>query len=151
MITTYGVNLPQQILGGKIQEIAKRYHEGDSTLYLMAASSFRIPYWDWATDSNLPPATTWPEITVNAPDGEQTIPNPLYSFTWPSLPLDHDPAWFPTTDDPGLWNSTGTQRDLNPSGNLILVVESLREKVVSKLRLDSLLVDKRSHDTENCV
>ncbi|KAK6199146.1 hypothetical protein LQW54_010067 [Pestalotiopsis sp. IQ-011] len=99
----------------------------------MAANSFRIPYWDWATDSNLPPATTWPEITVNTPDGEQTILNPLYSFTWPSFPLDHDPAWFPTTDDPGLWNSTGTQRDLNPSGNLALVVESLREKVYTVL------------------
>lgn len=109
----------------------------------MAANSFRIPYWDWATDSNLPPATTWPEITVNTPEGEQTIPNPLYSFTWPNFPLDHDPAWFPTTDDPGLWNSTGTQRDLNPSGNLTLVVESLREKVVSKLYLDSLPVDKQ--------
>ncbi|KAF2999136.1 hypothetical protein E8E14_005792 [Neopestalotiopsis sp. 37M] len=113
------------------QVAARRYTGGDAALYLAAANSFRIPFWDWATDSNLPPATTWPEITVNAPGGQQTVPNPLYSFVWPSFPLDHDPAWFPTTDDAVLWNSTGTQRQLSPRGNLSLVVTSLQDKVYS--------------------
>ncbi|KAK6073363.1 hypothetical protein SCUP234_08702 [Seiridium cupressi] len=129
--------LYEQILGRKVQDIANEYTGDDAAQYMTAAESFRIPFWDWADDSNLPPSTTWPEINVNTPKGKETVPNPLYSFKWPEFPLNNDPDWFPTTTDgPVYWNSTGSQRLIhgdNSQGNLGLNTGNLQDKVYSVL------------------
>lgn len=72
-------------------------------------------------------------MTVNTPDGKDTIPNPLHSFRWPNFPLDHGPAWFPTNNDPVFWNYTGTQRRINGdagNGTLDITLGGLQDKVV---------------------
>lgn len=118
-----------------MQDIALRYRGDDAASYRSAAATFRVPYWDWATDANLPPATASVNITVTTPDGEDTIPNPLHSFKWPNFPLKHDPEWFPTDDNVTFWNCTGTQRLLNGdsgNGTTALSLGGLQDKVVSE-------------------
>jgi tyrosinase len=57
-----------------------------------AAATLRMPYWDWAMDPGngqptVPTAIRDQQVTVIKPSGEQTINNPLYSYTWgDSLP-----------------------------------------------------------------
>jgi hypothetical protein len=124
----------QQVLEKHAQQIASRYTADKAALYKVAAQTLRIPYWDWAVDATLPPPTTQPEIVVNNPGGRTTIPNPLYSFTWPR-PLKHDPDWFPTSDDPRLWNYSDTQRPINgdnSASKLGLDNNQLRDQVESR-------------------
>lgn len=82
----------QNILYSKIQDIASLWPDvEDRTRYQAAASNFRIPYWDWATN---PPAgeSVLPRsiggsafVDVNGPNGEQRIANPLYSYEFKPL------------------------------------------------------------------
>src|SRR6266480_3220044 len=55
--------------------------------YRAAASTLRIPYWDWAMSppsgqNSLPDSVAQPTITVTTPNGTQTIDNPLYAYTF---------------------------------------------------------------------
>ncbi len=52
-----------------------------------AAASLRLPYWDWAMDppagqNDVPDSIAQPSIQVITPNGTQTIPNPLYQYTF---------------------------------------------------------------------
>ncbi|KAI2468351.1 Di-copper centre-containing protein [Annulohypoxylon bovei var. microspora] len=79
---------PQQILGSEIQRIAAQYTDRrNSSAYREAARAFRLPYWDWATDAQLPPSCAARNVTVNGPRGSLTLRNPLYSYRWPTYPL----------------------------------------------------------------
>ena len=56
-----------------------------------AASTLRLPYWDWAAipangGPDLPPSITNAQVTINGQNGQQTINNPLFrhDFTDPS-------------------------------------------------------------------
>jgi hypothetical protein len=42
-----------------------------------------MPYWDWAEDATVPDFMGDSEITVEGPDGPETLDNPLYSFVFP--------------------------------------------------------------------
>ncbi|KAH8662913.1 hypothetical protein BGZ60DRAFT_412262 [Tricladium varicosporioides] len=70
----------EQVLGTYIQNIAQQYPPELRQRYQAAADNFRIPYWDWASDSQVPPAITQPQIQVTTPTGIQTITNPLYQY-----------------------------------------------------------------------
>jgi hypothetical protein len=68
------------------QDAANEFPEGaERDRYVAAANTLRIPYWDWA---KLPPSgqhstpdfLSSPSITVNTPNGSQTIYNPLYTY-----------------------------------------------------------------------
>lgn len=57
----------------------------------MAASQFRLPYWDWARKQDysknfaIPQVCTFDCVDVTLPgDQKQTIPNPLVGFTNPT-------------------------------------------------------------------
>ncbi|RYP93356.1 hypothetical protein DL770_000545 [Monosporascus sp. CRB-9-2] len=78
----------QQILGQKVQQLANEYSGKDASAYKAAGQTFRLPYWDWASDARIPPCCTRQNITVNAPKGPITIRNPLYSYKWHQYPLD---------------------------------------------------------------
>jgi hypothetical protein len=75
----------QQALVTKAQEIASRYPPNEVSRYQAAAEVLRIPYWDWATDPNMPSVIagssvqirTWPNATQ-----EQVI-NPLFDYDYP--------------------------------------------------------------------
>lgn len=85
--------LYEQVLYDIIQQIAafwpadSRQHQ-----YVAAAANFRIPYWDWAAvpptgQSVVPPSVYGSAtMTVNGPNGQQVIANPLYAYHF--TPLD---------------------------------------------------------------
>ncbi|KAK3333928.1 hypothetical protein B0T19DRAFT_491238 [Cercophora scortea] len=74
------VALFEQTLVSHAVAIASQYPANIAPTYLSAAQTLRQPYWDWAAEPLLPPATTTPNITITSPRGSITIPNPLYSY-----------------------------------------------------------------------
>ena len=55
--------------------------------YVAAATTLRLPYWDWAMNppngqNTLPDTIAQPTIVVATPNGSQTINNPLYSYNF---------------------------------------------------------------------
>ncbi|KAK4179427.1 putative tyrosinase [Triangularia setosa] len=76
------VALYEQLLVARAVEIASRYPPDMLPEYMAAAESLRQPYWDWAMNPTLPPAATRINMTVRAPEGLKTIPNPLYSYVY---------------------------------------------------------------------
>lgn len=92
----------QQILNSAIQQIASQYSGDAKTKYQQAASTFRLPYWDWAIT---PPDASFPSsisssgsVDVVAPgdDGSpvtKSILNPLYSYS-PDLSYVNKGGWF---------------------------------------------------------
>lgn len=62
------------------QKIAASYPEKDRAKYVTAAKTLRIPYWDWASNPDIPRSMTTSKINVNTPTGMQSIDNPLYQY-----------------------------------------------------------------------
>lgn len=67
--------------------------ETEKRLYRLAASDFRVPYWDWSRsppdgETHLPDVFWNPIIEQSGPNGVQKIRNPLYSYYF--HPLDQD-------------------------------------------------------------
>ncbi|KAI5922786.1 Di-copper centre-containing protein [Camillea tinctor] len=103
------VALYEGILGEQVRQLAEEYTGDDAFTYQDAAQKFRVPFWDWASDSNLPNACVEEAITVNGPEGQITLHNPLYNYRWQTYPL--DPTKFPGSEN---WGPT-TTRD-GPNG-----------------------------------
>lgn len=66
-------------------EVAQSYPASSRARMVAAQKTLRLPYWDWAAspESNstcLPETISSPQITINGPDGAETLNNPLYSF-----------------------------------------------------------------------
>jgi hypothetical protein len=101
----------QQILYNAVQQVASKFTGAAKQKYTEAASTFRLPYWDWAIT---PPDASFPSsisssdsVTVIAPstDGspvQMNIPNPLYSYTFDVKFVDNG-GWF---DSPVSTSST---------------------------------------------
>ncbi|KAG8825286.1 hypothetical protein FRC17_008757 [Serendipita sp. 399] len=95
----------EQVLAKHVTDIANEYRGDMKAKYIEAAQRFRIPYWDWAADPDLPDSIArGGKVSVNSPTGPRDIPNPLYSYTFhPIYPnLDGTPKltkWdeFPST------------------------------------------------------
>ena len=88
------LNPPKQVLYGIIQKIASSFPESARARYQQAASTFRIPYWDWAAqppsgDQYFPVSvggsTTVPVITPQSNGETVQIANPLYSYKFAPL------------------------------------------------------------------
>lgn len=68
-------------------------------LYQQAASTFRLPYWDWAlpappNETHFPQVFWGPTLKQYGPRGFQTIRNPLYSYRF--NPVDEEAfIWSP--------------------------------------------------------
>lgn len=73
-------------------------HEKELTKHQAAASTFRIPYWDWASNPSMPDVVNQPKVSIVSPTGPQTIDNPLYQYKFHTFPL--NPVDFPT--DPNV-------------------------------------------------
>lgn len=62
-------------------------------LYEQAASTIRLPYWDWSLapppgQTHLPDVFWHPTIVQYGPRGVQTIRNPLYSYKFHPIEAD---------------------------------------------------------------
>ncbi|KAI1107801.1 Di-copper centre-containing protein [Jackrogersella minutella] len=108
--------LYEQVLYNIVQYIATLYPPDRVDRFQQAATTFRIPYWDWAA---LPPdgASVLPlsvggssTINITGPNGVQSISNPLFSYvfkpfnssTFPDFPYN---TWTETKRAPRPTNS----------------------------------------------
>jgi len=76
----------QQLLA-RVKAVAKSYTGSQQNVMIQAASTMRLPYWDWAAQapsgsSVLPSAMTDSSVNVNGPSGYVSIPNPLAQFNY---------------------------------------------------------------------
>ncbi|KAF6807223.1 tyrosinase 2 [Colletotrichum sojae] len=86
------LSLFEQTLVQQATRIANNYPASLKKRYVEAAESLRVAYWDWASDSNVPPVTTMSEVTINKPVNGTLRPlsvqNPLYAFKYPRSALE---------------------------------------------------------------
>ncbi|KAF1844065.1 Di-copper centre-containing protein [Cucurbitaria berberidis CBS 394.84] len=82
----------EQALYQSIQEVIDDFPSDEQDRLRDAASTLRMPYWDWAMDPGqnqpvVPALMRDQQVTVNKPEGRVTIRNPLYSYSFgDSLP-----------------------------------------------------------------
>lgn len=78
----------QQLIWQNAQAIAPTYPESNRAVYLAAAQTLRIPFWDWSVDANIPAVANVSSIQINTPNGQKTIDNPLYRYSFPPTAAD---------------------------------------------------------------
>jgi tyrosinase len=100
----------EQLISETANSIAAQYPDSEKQEYLNAASTLRIPFWDWASYSTMSSVVTDANITVNTPQGQQTIANPLTGYTFHPHPSTSD---FPPSDGVSLYNQTVRTPDSN--------------------------------------
>ncbi|KAI1416556.1 Di-copper centre-containing protein [Hypoxylon sp. FL1857] len=127
------VALYEQALGSEVQRIASEYggHQNASA-YRDAAQVFRLPYWDWASNPELPHSCAQENITINGPRGSVTLHNPLYSYRWQTYPLNQ--SQFPGYQDfpAETTRASDGKSNFNPdvvNANLALVADQLKDLV----------------------
>lgn len=125
-------NPGQQIISERIQLLAGKYTGENASVYDAASQTFRLPYWDWASDSQIPSSCTTKNITVNAPDGPLTIRNPLYSYRWHEYPLDRD--LFPDSQN---WEDETTR---SPNSVSHFPVDEVNAKLAQQAQIITLRV-----------
>ena len=83
-------NRLQEIIWNNAQTIAASYPQANRSIYLAAAVTLRLPYWDWASDAAMPDLLNTKTIVINTPSGSQNITNPLYTYTFHPRPNSSD-------------------------------------------------------------
>ncbi|KAM0527778.1 hypothetical protein ACHAPS_002395 [Verticillium nonalfalfae] len=82
----------QQTLVKHAQEIAQTYPPRYRRQYTEAADRLRAAWWDWASDSRVPPVTTQKTVVINRPYGDGVRPlrvlNPFYTYKYPQSAQD---------------------------------------------------------------
>ncbi|KIX98768.1 uncharacterized protein Z520_05229 [Fonsecaea multimorphosa CBS 102226] len=78
------VALFEQLIWQHAQDIASDYPDDQRDEYSSAALTLRAPYWDWAVYPALPDVVAEPQISINTPNGRQTVNNPLYTYVFQS-------------------------------------------------------------------
>lgn len=103
--------------------------------YKEAADRLRAPYWDWAADSNVPPATVPSSITIRRPvNGSLAavpVRNPLASYTYPESAQNGKFGRF--IGFGSIQRCTQEDRSYPDSANEAMSRQRLRERVVSPL------------------
>jgi len=129
--------LLEQLLCDQARSIAQEFQGADAAKYQAAATEVRIPYWDWSstsTQSRIPAAVKQDSISVNAPTGQTTIANPLFSYKFRS----------PQPSDSGL----GTQTIRGSSDDQLAASFNSRRQSTLNLFTDSAY-NQFSGDLEN--
>ncbi|EAS28837.3 tyrosinase [Coccidioides immitis RS] len=115
----------EEMIWKHAQVIARGYRDSLRSTYVEAARTLRIPYWDWASNPELPRCVVTPQIRITTPNGEATIKNPLYSYTInpsagkgfpPRDPLSQYPDTVRAPDDEGRSQMEEVQRRLRANG-----------------------------------
>lgn len=91
------------------EAIARTYPLSTRDRYTSAATTLRIPYWDWAVQPYLPDAVTHPTVNISTPNGNATVTNPLYAYNFLGTTQDDGFPFNSTT----VWNMTQTVRHWN--------------------------------------
>ncbi|KAH7312343.1 hypothetical protein B0I35DRAFT_356410 [Stachybotrys elegans] len=78
------VLLFEQVLVGHARRIASQYPSRYRHDYTQAADRLRAPYWDWADNDDVPPATVPQRVRINVVSGTRLrqveVDNPLASY-----------------------------------------------------------------------
>lgn len=91
----------EQTIVGYATKIANTYPDSNKAAYVAAAGNLKLPYWDWITSpSAMPDVCNMETIQITTPQGSQSVPNPLYLFTFPEPPSS-DPSGFPSDASDG--------------------------------------------------
>ncbi|PHH78497.1 hypothetical protein CDD80_6765 [Ophiocordyceps camponoti-rufipedis] len=77
----------EQIMVENAREIAKTYPNETRDDYIQAAEVLRQPYWDWASDSDVPPSLVPANLSINTPQGRMDVQNPLAGYKFPENAL----------------------------------------------------------------
>ncbi|OCK73056.1 Di-copper centre-containing protein [Lepidopterella palustris CBS 459.81] len=88
----------EQVWYSHVQEVVNSFPASQQSRWATAASTIRIPYWDWAMappsgQSDVPTLIRDKTVSVTTPSGQQTIDNPLYQYTF--HPVSNDLGGFP--------------------------------------------------------
>ncbi|KAF1920346.1 common central domain of tyrosinase-domain-containing protein [Ampelomyces quisqualis] len=120
-----------------VTEVINGFPSNQQQRWRNAASTLRMPYWDWAQDPGngqptVPTTIRDPQVTVTKPQGQVQIANPLYSYTWgKSLPNEMGGGpWnsWPTTLRRPVANPTrSNNNEVNARMNSIRI--SLRDRI----------------------
>ncbi|KAF3481610.1 tyrosinase [Arthroderma uncinatum] len=62
------------------ERIAATYPANVRAKYVAAAKTLRIPYWDWASNPDIPRSMSSAKININTPTGMQSVDSPLYQY-----------------------------------------------------------------------
>lgn len=75
----------QQRISELAKEIASEFDEDIRAEWEEAADTWRLPFWDWATQTTVPHLSKAPIALIPTANGkgEQPIPNPLYQYRSP--------------------------------------------------------------------
>jgi tyrosinase len=81
-----------------VQEVINTFPADQQQRWRNAANGLRMPYWDWAVappsgQDSTPTLIRDQQVTVTTPNGQQTIPNPLYKYSWGTVPAEI--GWLP--------------------------------------------------------
>ena len=79
--------LYEQALVRNAVAVAEQFTGEDYNRYMAAAQNLRIPFWDWASlpaegENPFPQMFTDDEVSVNSPNGQMNIPNPLKGYNF---------------------------------------------------------------------
>ncbi|EWC46726.1 hypothetical protein DRE_03971 [Drechslerella stenobrocha 248] len=126
----------EQILGNIIRNLANQYPASSRSRYQAAANRFRLPYWDWASNANIPNIIgTQVQVTVEKPQGFVRIDNPLYTYTFHPFSPDFFP-YAPFDDWPLTLRQPDFEGDSHPetaNSQLSANQVSLRNRVYNLL------------------
>lgn len=132
----------EQLISEAAHGIASQYPVSQKQEYLNAASSLRIPYWDWASYSTMPSVVTDADITINTPKGQQTIANPLTGYTFHPHPSAGD---FPPSDGVSLYNQTVRTPDSNGNPQIGATNALLQQNAATTTDKTYLLIARQAN------
>ncbi|RMZ70503.1 histone acetyltransferase spt10 [Pyrenophora seminiperda CCB06] len=81
----------EQALFLSVNEVISQFPANQQQRWRNAASTLRLPYWDWASTGNGPAVPTMlrdQTVGVMKPQGPVAIPNPLYKYSWGTYPAE---------------------------------------------------------------
>ncbi|KAK6361388.1 hypothetical protein TWF730_005121 [Orbilia blumenaviensis] len=118
----------EQILGRIMRNLANQYPAGPvRTRYQQAANRFRLPYWDWASNAQVPAIIgSQATVSVQKPQGFVTIANPMISYVFHPF----SPSYFPYPPF-NRWRRTLRQPDSAGNSRPTVVNQQLGANQVS--------------------
>lgn len=96
----------EQTLYQHIIEAVQEFPYGrERRIFMKAAQTWRLPYWDWATtptgSTAFPTSLSSPTVTVYVPGGTAVIPNPLYAYQFHPVSI---PDFYYAPVSTGKWH-----------------------------------------------
>jgi tyrosinase len=132
------VALYEQILASKFPDIVGQYSQANSDLgsrLETASQIWRLPYWDWATNQDIPQEWSAQQITVYDLNGNQTsVPNPLNKYAFhpvdPSFEGTAYARWPATLRSPNSSNANAVSQPNRSNRRLVADFSQCRKNVI---------------------